>query len=155
MGDAEKVIETVEELSGSTVSVPTIIAGVLAVIAILLWAHKQIWPIIKEKFEKSVNDRVEENTQHEKLESVAKKQEEHDKQFDEIMEMIKNLGTSMETVSNQLSGISGENKLTLSVLLDMIECMQAKTSPEECAKRAQSSINTYYREGKLPTAVIN
>ena len=155
MEDADKVIQAVEELSESTVSVPTIIAGVLAIVAILLWAHKQIWPIIKEKYDKSVDKKIKEKEEHGKLESVAKKQEEHDKQFEEMLAMIKGLTVSVENVSNQLSGISGENKLTLSVLLDMIECMQAKTSPDECAKRAQSSINTYYREGKLPTAVIN
>lgn len=153
--DAGKVIEKVEEISGSQVSVPTIIAGALAVIAILLWAYKQIWPMVKDRFEKSVEKKLHETEERKDVESVMKKQEEHDKQFTEMMDMMKSMTADIGKLSDQLKGISGENKLTLSVLLDMIECMQAKTSPEECAQRAQSNINSYYRDGKLPNGVTN
>ena len=155
MGETEKIIQAVEEVSGQNVSVPTLIAGGLALIAIFLWVYKQIWPIIRGRFDAKVQKRVQEENAKEKLKELEANQAEQEKQFGEMVGMMKDLTASMGNVSQQLSGISGENKLTLSVLLDMIECMQAKTSPEECAKRAQASINAYYREGKLPTTMLN
>ena len=96
----------------------------------LLWIYKQIWPIIKGKIDKSMEKTMAEKAQNERLEELGKKQEEQEKQFSQMADMMKDIAASVGRVSEQLDGISGENKLTLSVLLDMIECMQNKTSPD-------------------------
>lgn len=155
MDNPEKAVQAIEAITGQEVSWPTIIACIAVVLASLLWIYKQIWPIIKGKIDKSMKKTMEEKAQNERLEALEKKQEEQEKQFGQMADMMKNIAASVGKVSEQLDGISGENKLTLSVLLDMIECMQNKTSPEECAKLAQSNINLFYREGKLPPAMPN
>lgn len=155
MGDAEKAISGIEKITGESVSWPTIIACVVVILAALLWIYKQIWPFFKERIDSNVSKRMKEKEEHDKVDAIEKKQQEQAEQFCEMVEMMKALTASVGQVSKQLDGISGENKLTLSVLLDMIECMQNKTSPEECAKLAQSNINTFYREGKLPAAMPN
>ena len=155
MGNPEKAVQAIEAITGQEVSWPTIIACIAVVLASLLWIYKQIWPIIKGKIDKSMEKTMAEKAQNERLEELGKKQEEQEKQFSQMADMMKDIAASVGRVSEQLDGISGENKLTLSVLLDMIECMQNKTSPEECAKLAQSNINLFYREGKLPPAMPN
>lgn len=155
MDNPEKAVEAIEAITGQEVSWPTIIACIAVVLASLLWIYKQIWPIIKGKIDKNVEKTMEEKAQNERLEALEKRQEEQEKQFGQMAGMMKDIAASVGKVSEQLDGISGENKLTLSVLLDMIECMQNKTSPEECAKLAQSNINLFYREGKLPPAMPN
>jgi septal ring factor EnvC (AmiA/AmiB activator) len=155
MDNPEKAVQAIEAITGQEVSWPTIIACIAVVLASLLWIYKQIWPIIKGKIDKSMEKTMAEKAQNERLEELGKKQEEQEKQFSQMADMMKDIAASVGRVSEQLDGISGENKLTLSVLLDMIECMQNKTSPEECAKLAQSNINLFYREGKLPPAMPN
>lgn len=155
MDNPEKAVQAIEAITGQEVSWPTIIACIAVVLASLLWIYKQIWPIIKGKIDKSMEKTMAEKAQNERLEELGKKQEEQEKQFSQMADMMKDIAASVDRVSEQLDGISGENKLTLSVLLDMIECMQNKTSPEECAKLAQSNINLFYREGKLPPAMPN
>lgn len=155
MDNPEKAVQAIEAITGQEVSWPTIIACIAVVLASLLWIYKQIWPIIKGKIDKNMKKTMEEKAQNERLEALEKKQEEQEKQFSQMADMMKDIAASVGRVSEQLDGISGENKLTLSVLLDMIECMQNKTSPEECAKLAQSNINLFYREGKLPPAMPN
>lgn len=155
MDNPEKAVQAIEAITGKEVSWPTIIACIAVVLASLLWIYKQIWPIIKGKIDKSMEKTMAEKAQNERLEEFGKKQEEQEKQFSQMADMMKDIAASVGRVSEQLDGISGENKLTLSVLLDMIECMQNKTSPEECAKLAQSNINLFYREGKLPPAMPN
>jgi hypothetical protein len=155
MDNPEKAVQAIEAITGQEVSWPTIIACIAVVMASLLWIYKQIWPIIKGKIDKSMEKTMAEKAQNERLEELGKKQEEQEKQFSQMADMMKDIAASVGKVSEQLDGISGENKLTLSVLLDMIECMQNKTSPEECAKLAQSNINLFYREGKLPPAMPN
>ena len=155
MDNPEKAVQAIESITGQEVSWPTIIACIAVVLASLLWIYKQIWPIIKGKIDKSMEKTMAEKAQNERLEELGKKQEEQEKQFSQMADMMKDIAASVGRVSEQLDGISGENKLTLSVLLDMIECMQNKTSPEECAKLAQSNINLFYREGKLPPAMPN
>lgn len=155
MDNPEKAVQAIEAITGQEVSWPTIIACIAVVLASLLWIYKQIWPIIKGKIDKSMEKTMAEKAQNERLEEFGKKQEEQEKQFSQMADMMKDIAASVCKVSEQLDGISGENKLTLSVLLDMIECMQNKTSPEECAKLAQSNINLFYREGKLPPAMPN
>lgn len=155
MDNPEKAVQAIEAITGQEVSWPTIIACIAVVMASLLWIYKQIWPIIKGKIDKSMEKTMAEKAQNERLEELGKKQEEQEKQFSQMADMMKDIAASVGRVSEQLDGISGENKLTLSVLLDMIECMQNKTSPEECAKLAQSNINLFYREGKLPPAMPN
>lgn len=155
MDNPEKAVQAIEAITGQEVSWPTIIACIAVVLASLLWIYKQIWPIIKGKIDKSMEKTMAEKAQNERLEELGKKQEEQEKQFSQMADMMKDIAASVGKVSEQLDGISGENKLTLSVLLDMIECMQNKTSPEECAKLAQSNINLFYREGKLPPAMPN
>lgn len=155
MDNPEKAVQAIEAITGQEVSWPTIIACIAVVLASLLWIYKQIWPIIKGKIDKNMKNTMEEKAQNERLEALEKKQEEQEKQFSQMADMMKDIAASVGKVSEQLDGISGENKLTLSVLLDMIECMQNKTSPEECAKLAQSNINLFYREGKLPPAMPN
>lgn len=155
MDNPEKAVQAIEAITGQEVSWPTIIACIAVVLASLLWIYKQIWPIIKGKIDKSMEKTMAEKAQNERLEELGKKQEEQEKQFSQMADMMKDIAASVCKVSEQLDGISGENKLTLSVLLDMIECMQNKTSPEECAKLAQSNINLFYREGKLPPAMPN
>ena len=155
MDNPEKAVQAIEAITGQEVSWPTIIACIAVVLASLLWIYKQIWPIIKGKIDKSMEKTMAEKEQNERLEELGKKQEEQEKQFSQMADMMKDIAASVGRVSEQLDGISGENKLTLSVLLDMIECMQNKTSPEECAKLAQSNINLFYREGKLPPAMPN
>ena len=155
MDNPEKTVQAIEAITGQKVSWPTIIACIAVVLASLLWIYKQIWPIIKGKIDKSMEKTMAEKAQNERLEELGKKQEEQEKQFSQMADMMKDIAASVDRVSEQLDGISGENKLTLSVLLDMIECMQNKTSPEECAKLAQSNINLFYREGKLPPAMPN
>lgn len=155
MDNPEKAVQAIEAITGQEVSWPTIIACIAVVLASLLWIYKQIWPIIKGKIDKSMEKTMAEKAQNERLEALEKKQEEQEKQFSQMADMMKDIAASVGRVSEQLDGISGENKLTLSVLLDMIECMQNKTSPEECAKLAQSNINLFYREGKLPPAMPN
>lgn len=155
MGEAEKVIDAVEKATGQTVSLSTIIAGIGIILIIALYFYNKLWPIIKGKYEASVSRRIKEKTEHDKLEAVVAKQEEHDAQFEEMIGMVKDLSANIDKLSDKLSMISGENKVSISVLLDIVECMQAKTSPEECARRAQISVNAYYREGKIPPAIIN
>lgn len=155
MDNPEKAVQAIEAITGQEVSWPTIIACIAVVLASLLWIYKQIWPIIKGKIDKNMEKTMEEKAQNERLEALEKNQEEQEKQFGQMADMMKDIAASVGKVSEQLDGISGENKLTLSVLLDMIECMQNKTSPEECAKLAQSNINLFYREGKLPPAMPN
>lgn len=155
MDNPEKAVQAIEAITGQEVSWPTIIACIAVVLASLLWIYKQIWPIIKGKIDKSMEKTMAEKAQNERLEELGKKQEEQEKQFSQMADMMKDIAASVGRVSEQLDGISGENKLTLSVLLDMIECMQNKTSPEECAKLAQNNINLFYREGKLPPAMPN
>lgn len=155
MDNPEKAVQAIEAITGQEVSWPTIIACIAVVLASLLWIYKQIWPIIKGKIDKNMEKTMAEKAQNERLETLEKKQEEQEKQFGQMADMMKDIAASVGKVSEQLDGISGENKLTLSVLLDMIECMQNKTSPEECAKLAQSNINLFYREGKLPPAMPN
>lgn len=155
MDNPEKAVQAIEAITGQEVSWPTIIACIAVVLASLLWIYKQVWPIIKGKIDKSMEKTMAEKAQNERLEALEKNQEEQEKQFSQMADMMKDIAASVGRVSEQLDGISGENKLTLSVLLDMIECMQNKTSPEECAKLAQSNINLFYREGKLPPAMPN
>jgi hypothetical protein len=155
MDNPEKAVQAIEAITGQEVSWPTIIACIAVVLASLLWIYKQLWPIIKGKIDKNMEKTMEEKAQNERLEALEKNQEEQEKQFGQMADMMKDIAASVGKVSEQLDGISGENKLTLSVLLDMIECMQNKTSPEECAKLAQSNINLFYREGKLPPAMPN
>lgn len=155
MDNPEAIVGAIEQFTGQEVSWPTMVACIAVVLAVALWIYKEIWPIIKGRVDKSVENRMKEKEQDERMEAIEKKQEEQEKQFGQMAEMMKDIAASVGKVSEQLDGISGENKLTLSVLLDMIECMQNKTSPEECAKLAQSNINLFYREGKLPPAMPN
>lgn len=155
MDNAEKVAETIENVSGNQVDMTTMIAAFVFALVVLWAFYTKIWPHIKKAFEDKLQKKIDEETEHNKIESVEKKQEEYEAQLEDVAVMIRGLTKSVESIGQQLSGISGENKLTLSVLLDMIECMQDKTSPEECAKRAQSSINKYYREGQVPPSIIN
>lgn len=155
MDEAEKIVETVEKISEEHVNPSTIIA-VLILAVVLLWAfYTKVWPHIRKALEDNVQKRLEEENEHQKLENVEKGLEAHDAQLEDVAVMMRGVAKSVDEISKQLSGIAGENKLTLSVLLDMIECMQDKTSPEECAKRAQASINKYYREGQVPPNIIN
>ena len=71
------------------------------------------------------------------------------------MGLVKTMSENVDKMSRQVSSISGETKVSISVLLDIVECMQAKTSPDECAQRAQRNVNAFYREGKLPPTVLN
>lgn len=155
MGDAEKVIDVVEKTTGQTVSLPTIVAVIGVILIIALYFYNKLWPIIKGRYDASVKRSVKEKEEHDKLEAVVAKQEEHDAQFEEMIGLVKNLSDNIDKLSDKLSMISGENKVSISVLLDIVECMQAKTSPEECARRAQMSVNAYYREGKIPPAMMN
>ena len=155
MDEAEKIVETVEKISEKPVDHTTIIAAIIVFVVLLWMFYVKIWPVIKKKYDDSVQKKVEENNEHKKLEEVTKKQEEHDKQFQEMIGTIRKVSKSVDNISDQLTDVLGENKLTLSVLLDIVECMQNKTSPEECAKKAQGSINKYYREGKVPPTIIN
>lgn len=155
MDNAGKVIDAVEKVTAQTVSVATIIAGILVLFIMALFFYNKIWPSIKNKYDESVKRKIEEKDEHSKLEAVVQKQKEHDDQFDEMIGMVKGLSANIDKLSDKLSMISGENKVSISVLLDIVECMQAKTSPEECARRAQISVNAYYREGKIPPAIMN
>ena len=155
MGETGKVIDAVEKATNQPVSVSTVIASIAVLFIIGMFIYNKIWPIIKAKYEEKVKQRLNEKEKHDKLEFVVSKQKEHDDQFEEMIGMVKALSANVDKLSNQLSMISGENKVSISVLLDIVECMQAKTSPEECARRAQKIVNDYYRGGTLPPAIVN
>ena len=155
MSDAGKAVEAVEKVTGQPVSVSTVIAVFAVLLALFLFVYYKIWPIVKAKYENSVNKKIKEKDDHDKLDSVIQKQKEHDDQFGEMVKTIRSISENVDKLGNQLAVISGENKVSISVLLDIVECMQAKTSPEECARRAQKSVNAYYREGKLPPAITD
>ena len=151
MSDAEKVIKTVEEISGP-VSIPTIIAAILILFVLFLVFYNKVWPIIKSHTDAKIKSRIETEKSKEQLKEIISKQETHDSQFEEMVSMVKKLSSDVEKVSEQLSDLSGGNRITLSVLLDIIDCMQASTSPDECARRAQGKINAYLGAGRLPLA---
>lgn len=146
MADANKVIQTVEKLGGD-VSTATVIAAIAAFIMLLYVFYTKHYPVYSSSVEKRVNKRMDIERQKQQVQKVIDDQKNLDQKFNDMYEMVKELSESVKHVDNKLEGIVDGHKVTWSVLLDIVECMQAKTSPEECASRAQSKINSYIGSG--------
>jgi predicted PurR-regulated permease PerM len=152
VGDAEKVVQTVEKVSGP-VDISTMIATILIALFILIFIYKTIWPLLKKYIDEKMTKNKETEKNRQQLEEVRKSQENNEKQMTEMNNMVKELTVSTDKLCKQVQDISGGYKITISVLLDIINCMDGSTSPESCAKEAKEKVNAYFREGKLPPLV--
>ena len=152
VGDAEKVVQTVEKVSGP-VDISTMIATILIALFILIFIYKTIWPLLKKYIDEKMTKNKETEKNQQQLEEVRKSQENNEKQMTEMNNMVKELTVSTDKLCKQVQDISGGYKITISVLLDIINCMDGSTSPESCAKEAKEKVNAYFREGKLPPLV--
>jgi len=152
VGDAEKVVQTVEKVSGP-VDISTMIATILIALFILIFIYKTIWPLLKKYIDEKMTKNKETEKNRRQLEEVRKSQENNEKQMTEMNNMVKELTVSTDKLCKQVQDISGGYKITISVLLDIINCMDGSTSPENCAKEAKEKVNAYFREGKLPPLV--
>jgi predicted PurR-regulated permease PerM len=152
VGDAEKVVQTVEKVSGP-VDISTMIATILIALFILIFIYKTIWPLLKKYIDEKMTKNKETEKNRQQLEEVRKSQENNEKQMTEMNNMVKELTVSTDKLCKQVQDISGGYKITISVLLDIINCMDGSTSPENCAKEAKEKVNAYFREGKLPPLV--
>lgn len=152
VGDAEKVVQTVEKVSGP-VDISTMIATILIALFILIFIYKTIWPLLKKYIDEKMAKNKETEKNRQQLEEVRKSQENNEKQMTEMNNMVKELTVSTDKLCKQVQDISGGYKITISVLLDIINCMDGSTSPESCAKEAKEKVNAYFREGKLPPLV--
>lgn len=154
MGDAEKVVKAVEENVGP-VSVATVIAAIGVLFVLFMFFYSKIWPIIKTQYQKRLDKALQREKEKTQIAEIVSKQETHDKQFESMLKLVQNVSDNVDKMSHQVASLSGETKVSISVLLDIVECMQAKTSPDECAQRAQRNVNAFYREGKLPPTMLN
>ena len=153
VGDAGKIVDVVEKASGNQVDVTTMIATVLIIACVLLFLYKTVWPLLMKYFDEKAANRQETEKYKKRMEDMTKNYEKHDRQMEEMAGSIKQLASSTEKLCAKVDDISGGYKITISVLLDIINCMDGSTSPENCAKEAKEKVNAYFREGKLPPLV--
>ena len=149
MSEAGKALDFLKD-NGVNVNVGTLVATIVILFILLIVFFSKYYPKITEWNDKRTQKKLDQAKEHQQLIDVVKKQQEHDKQFGEIMTMINGLSGSLGEISTKLDRDYDGHRVTLSVLLDIVECMQASTSPEECARQAQSKINGYIGHGKLP-----
>lgn len=154
MGDAEKVVKAVEDNMGP-VSVATIVAAIGIAFVLFMFFYTKVWPIIKSQYQHRLEKALQREKEKNQIAEIVEKQEKYEEQMESMMGLVKTMSENVDKMSRQVSSISGETKVSISVLLDIVECMQAKTSPDECAQRAQRNVNAFYREGKLPPTMLN
>lgn len=152
MAEAEKVVDMVEKVSGP-VDLPTAIAAILIALVLGAFLYNKIWPMIRKHFEEKSKRREETEKYKREIEDVARNQEKNEGKVEELTEIVKQLAVSVNDLCGKVDDISGGYKITISVLLDIINCMDGSTSPENCAKEAKEKVNAYFREGKLPPLV--
>lgn len=152
MAEAEKVVDMVEKVSGP-VDLPTAIAAILIALVLGAFLYNKIWPLIRKHFEDKSKRREETEKYKQEIEDVARNQEKNESKVEELTEVVKKLAVSVNDLCGKVDEISGGYKITISVLLDIINCMDGSTSPENCAKEAKEKVNAYFREGKLPPLV--
>lgn len=152
IGDAEKVVEAVEKVSGP-VDIATAIAAILIAMAAAIFLYKTIWPMLKKYLDTKISKQEQRQQEQRQMEEISKSQEKNDRQIEEMSGLVKQLTVSTENLCKQVQEISGGYKITISVLLDIINCMDGSTSQENCAKEAKEKVNAYFREGKLPPLV--
>ena len=138
------------EKANISVSPGTLLAT-LAVLVVLAWVfYSKYYPQLKNGMDLRVKRQMDKEQKIQEIKRMMEKQKTHDEQMANMFTLLQDLSSSVHALSNQLEANSNGHKVTLSVLLDIIECMQATTSPSECARRAQSKINRYLGNGNLP-----
>lgn len=154
MGDIEKVVKAVEGNVGP-VSFSTVIAAICVLFVIFMFFFTKVWPLMKAQYENRLKKALQKEQERSQIAEIVSKQSEYEAQMQSMIGLVKTMSDNVDQMSKNVSVISGETKVSISVLLDIVECMQAKVSPEECAQRAQRNVNAFYREGKLPTSLLN
>lgn len=149
MEQAGKVLSWFEK-ANIPVSVGTVIATI-AVLAVLAYVVlTKYYPAANRQISSRVTKQMEKEKKDKQLQEVLSKQKDQEEQMGQILETLAKMSGSMEELKKGMESSMNGHKVTLSVLLDIVECMQAATSPEECARQAQSKINGYFGTGKLP-----
>lgn len=154
MSDAEKVVNAIEKNIGP-VSFSTVIAVICLLFILFMFFYTKIWPLIQAQYKNRLQKAIQKEKEKTQISEIVSKQGEHESQLTSMMNLIQGISDNVDKMSRQVNSISGETKVSISVLLDIVECMQAKVSPEECAQRAQRNVNAFYREGKLPPTMLN
>lgn len=143
MKDVADIITTTESMFGE-VSIGTLIATV-CVALFLFWAfYTKILPRLKQGVEEKVQKKLEKRDQAEHIQKLDAWREEHMKFSKEMHEALTSVGKSVDAITQMLEKQNDANITTMSVLLDIVECMQTGSDADECARRAQSRINQYF-----------
>ena len=143
MKDVADIITTTEGILGP-VSIGTVVATF--VIALFLsWAFfTKILPRLKQGVEERVKRRIEKEKQADHIQKLDAWREEHMKFSEELHKALKDVGKSVDTITNMLERQNDANITTMSVLLDIVECMRTGADADKCAERAQGRINKYF-----------
>lgn len=143
MKDVADVITTTEKLFGE-VSIGTVVASVIISITLFWIFYTKLLPRLKQGVEEKVKKKLETQEQAEHIRKLDEWREEHMQFSKEMHIALTNMGKSVDTISQILEKQNDANITTMSVLLDIVECMQTGSDADECAKRAQGRINKYF-----------
>lgn len=149
MAEAEKALSWFEKFNVN-VSIGTLVATIVVLFVLAYVFFTKYYPKINQGLGARAQRQIEKEKEKQHIQEMEQTQKEQGKQIDQMFSMLKDLSSNVGKLSNQLDRDYNGHRVTLSVLLDIVECMQATTSPEECARQAQSKINGYLGNGTLP-----